>query len=167
MLGSPMGEQREAQGEPRAARGRLLGAIGLVEQAIYALIAVFLLLAGLGIFVSTARLVLQFRDLGALNETVVALLDQVLLAFMVAELLHTVRVTLRDRVLSIGPFLVIAVIAAVRRILIVTAQAEAVQPGPGFEVFWVELVLLMALVLTLVVALFLWRRAGPGADVEL
>jgi uncharacterized membrane protein (DUF373 family) len=167
MLGSPMGQQREAHEGSGAARGRTLGTIGLVEQAIYGLIALFLVLAALGIFLSTARLVLEFRDLEALNATVVALLDQVLLAFMVAELLHTVRVTLRDRVLSIGPFLVIAVIAAVRRILIVTAQAETVRPGPAFEVFWVELVLLMALVLTLVVALFLWRRAGAGTDVEL
>jgi uncharacterized membrane protein (DUF373 family) len=140
-------------------RIRLLGWIEILEQGIYAAIATFLLVAAVGLFIGAIRLVLLLPSFERVTGTVVTLLDQLLLVFMVAELLHTVRVTLRDRSLAAEPFLIVAVIAGVRRILILTAKAETVQPGPAFEVFWVELLLLIALVLSMVVALLLWRRA--------
>jgi uncharacterized membrane protein (DUF373 family) len=143
----------------RSVRTRLLGTIEFVEQLIYAAIAVFLLIAAAGLFVDAAGLVVQLLNVSTINATVVTLLDQLLLVFMVAELLHTVRVTLRDHSLAAEPFLIIAIIAGVRRILILTAKAETIQPGPGFEVFWVELLLLIGLVLAMVIALVLWRRA--------
>ncbi|MEU6371010.1 hypothetical protein ABZ876_36270 [Streptomyces sp. NPDC046931] len=41
-----------------------------------------------------------------------------------AELLHTVRLTLRNRTLDAEPFLVVGPIAGIRKVLIVTAEAE-------------------------------------------
>jgi uncharacterized membrane protein (DUF373 family) len=154
----------ERNGDRRSARIGSQLAIEFFERATYAAIAVFLVITAVVLVIGTARLIVQLGDLDAVNATVVGLLDQILLLFMVAELLHTVRVTLRDRSLAVEPFLVIAIIAAVRRILVITARTETVSPGPGFEVLAIELVLLMALVLTLVVALYLWRRVYPTGD---
>ena len=145
-------------------RARLLVAIELFEQAIYAAIAAFLVIAAIALFVATGGLALQLLNTGTIVPTVVTLLDQLLLVFMIAELLHTVRVTLRDHALAAEPFLIVCVIAGVRRILILTAKAETIQPGPAFDVFWVELLLLIGLVLAMVVALLLWRRAYPAGE---
>lgn len=145
-------------------RVRMLVAIELFEQGIYAAIAAFLLIAAIALFVATGGLALQLLDTSTITTTVVSLLDQLLLVFMIAELLHTVRVTLRDHALAAEPFLIVGVIAGVRRILILTAKAETIQPGPAFDVFWVELLLLIALVLAMVVALLLWRRAYPAGE---
>jgi hypothetical protein len=142
----------------------LLVAIELFEQAIYAAIAAFLVIAAIALFVATGGLALQLLNTGTIVPTVVTLLDQLLLVFMIAELLHTVRVTLRDHALAAEPFLIVCVIAGVRRILILTAKAETIQPGPAFDVFWVELLLLIGLVLAMVVALLLWRRAYPAGE---
>jgi uncharacterized membrane protein (DUF373 family) len=145
-------------------RARLLIAIELFEQGIYAAIAAFLVIAAIALLIGTGGLALQLLNPGTITSTVVLLLDQLLLVFMTAELLHTVRVTLRDHALAAEPFLIVGVIAGVRRILILTAKAESIQPGPAFDVFWVELLLLIALVLAMVVALLIWRRAYPVGE---
>lgn len=44
--------------------------------------------------------------------------------FIVAELLPIVRLTIRNRTLDAEPFLVVGPIAGIRRVLIVTAEAE-------------------------------------------
>ena len=145
----------------RSLRSRLLQVVELLEDVIYAVIAVFLLVAAVGLLIGAGRTVVQNLDLATITPTVVTVLDQALLVFMVAELLRTVRITLRDRSLAAEPFLIIGLIAGVRRILIITAKNENIQAGPAFEVFWVELLLLIALVLAMVIALVLWRRAYP------
>ena len=148
----------------RSVRSRLLEVVELLEDGIYAVIAIFLLVAAVGLLIGAGQTVLQNLDLATITSTVVTVLDQALLVFMVAELLRTVRITLRDRSLAAEPFLIIGLIAGVRRILIITAKNENIAPGPAFEVFWVELLLLIVLVLSMVVALVLWRRAYPSGE---
>ncbi|MCH1927861.1 phosphate-starvation-inducible PsiE family protein, partial [Shewanella sp. C31] len=53
----------------------------------------------------------------------VALLDRVLLALMLAEILYTLLRFAREGTLEATPFLVIGIIAAVRRVLVLTAEA--------------------------------------------
>ena len=158
---SPMTPSNDGE---RSVRSRLLEVVGLLEDGIYAVIAIFLLVAAVGLLIGAGQTVLQHLDLATITPTVVTVLDQVLLVFMVAELLRTVRITLRDRALAAEPFLIIGLIAGVRRILIITAKNENIAPGPAFEVFWVELLLLIVLVLSMVVALVLWRRAYPSGE---
>ena len=59
---------------------------------------------------------------GNVGEAVLQALDTLLLVVMITEILHTVGISLRDRTLAIEPFIVIGVIAAIRRILVVTAE---------------------------------------------
>ncbi len=51
------------------------------------------------------------------------LLDRVLLALMLAEIIYTVGRITRTRKLESEPFLIIGIIAAIRRMLIVTAES--------------------------------------------
>jgi predicted small integral membrane protein len=56
---------------------------------------------------------------------------------------------------------VVGLIAGIRRVLIVTAQAErSFQWNPQ----GIELVILIALILVMAVTILIWRRASPTGD---
>jgi len=46
-------------------------------------------------------------------------LNQLLIVLMLVEILHTVRISIRAHVLVTEPFLVVALIASIRRILVI------------------------------------------------
>jgi uncharacterized membrane protein (DUF373 family) len=142
-------------------RLRALEAMELLEDAIYGIIALFLLVGGALLLFGAAYLLVEHFTIDTIKDTVVTTLDQALLVFMVAELLHTIRITLRDRSLAAEPFLIVGLIAGIRRILILTARNEDVRDPQQFFFFWVQLLLLTLLVLTMVIAVFLWRRTFP------
>src|ERR1700716_2458260 len=90
---------------------------------------------------------------------VLTVLDKALVLFIVAVLLHSVRITIQSRTLDAGPFLVIGLIAGIRRVLIVTAQAErSFQWNPQ----GMELLILTTLVLVMAVTVYVWRRSGDA-----
>ncbi len=99
-------------------------------------------------------------------RAIVALLDLILLALMVVELLYTVQVSFREHALVAEPFLLVALIATVRRILVITAELGAQAKGgelPFRQLMW-ELGLLTVLVVVLVASVVILRRAAaPGA----
>jgi len=70
----------------------------------------------------------------ALGAQAVNLVDQILLILLVIELLYTVQVSFRERGLTAEPFLVVALIAVIRRVLVLTAQVPEL-PGAGEAVF--------------------------------
>ncbi|WP_326649614.1 phosphate-starvation-inducible PsiE family protein [Streptomyces sp. NBC_01750] len=83
-------------------------------------------------------------------------LDNSLVLFMVAELLHTVRLPIRNRTLDAEPFLVVGLIAGIRKVLIVTAEAERFKWNPQ----GIELVILAGLIFVMALATLVWRRAS-------
>lgn len=150
----------------RPAGSRIVTWVERFAGGIYFAIVLLLAVAAIGLLLRSAALVLWHFDVVSSTSTVVSLLDMALLMFVLAELLHTVAITLRDRSLEPEPFLIIGVIAGVRRILVITAEAENGVPGQSFEKYAVELSLLIVLVVAMVVALVLWRHAyrdEPGS----
>lgn len=135
-------------------------AIDQIEDGIYIIVAVLLVVAG--VFALWGGLTTLVTDMGqrpfdALG-VVTHLLDNGLILFIIAELLHTVRVTIQERTLVVEPFLIVALIAGIRRLLLVTAQLAT-----GSAVFsWgrqgIEMTVLLALILGITVALVLWHR---------
>ena len=101
---------------------------------------------------------------GGLPGSIVGLLDQLLLVLLIVELLYTVHVSFREHVLTAPPFLLVALIAAVRRILVLTAEAKtAAQMRPeAFRDTMVELGLLTVMALSLVICLYLLRTRDAG-----
>ena len=145
---------------------RALAGLALVEDVIYAIIAIFLIGSGALLLLSAGVDVAKTFNVDNIRPLVIRVLDDTLLVFMVVELLHTVRVTLRDHALAAEPFLVVGLIAGVRRILILTASVDTLHGGPDFVVYWVQLLLLIVLVVAMVVALFIWRRAAREPQEE-
>jgi hypothetical protein len=83
-----------------------------------------LLLAGsaLSLLVTSAIEFVQSVRAGASLASMVVLLDRILLTLLVVELLYTVQVSFREHALAPEPFLLIGLIAAIRRVLLLTAK---------------------------------------------
>ena len=102
---------------------------------------------------------------GTLPVAIVSLLDRLLLVLMVIELLYTVQVSFREHALVPEPFLIVALVAAIRRVLILTADFHELQAKgeAAFRVAMIELGVLTLMILALVASLRLLRRRDSGA----
>ncbi len=131
----------------------------LAERGAYYGVALFLLITIIMVFVSAAISLADVIELGPL-ETALEVLDKVLLIFIFAELLGTISTIVREREVTAEPFLLIGLIAVVRRILAVTASIEQNLGTPRFDDLILELGVLTVLVLALTGALYFARRMG-------
>lgn len=97
---------------------------------------------------------------GQFTSNIIRLLDRILLILLVVELLYTVQVSFREHAVMPEPFLLVGLIAAIRRVLILTAEFG--QPGSKTDSvvqhFVMELGVLTFLIVALAVSLFVLRR---------
>jgi uncharacterized membrane protein (DUF373 family) len=108
------------------------------------------------------------------NETdaIFGVVDQLLFVLMLVEILHTVRVSIKSGVLTAEPFLVVGLIASIRRVLVITLESSnATKNGdwnPGiagtFRASMTELGVLSVLIMVMVVSIYLVRRSGKAAE---
>lgn len=148
--------------EPDNRRGlRIVRTMDLAERGAYYGVALFLLVTIMMVFASAAISLADVVELGPL-ETALEVLDKVLLIFIFAELLGTISTIVREREVTAEPFLLIGLIAVVRRILAVTASIEQNLGTPRFDDLILELGVLTVLVLALAGALFFARRFDRG-----
>ena len=99
--------------------------LGYVETIIYVVLGVLLSAAAvLGIVGSFHLFANGMRDVNG-TAAIFQLIDRLLLVLMLVELLHTVRISIRSHTLVIEPFLIIGLIAIIRRTLVLTLQSEA------------------------------------------
>jgi uncharacterized membrane protein (DUF373 family) len=131
-----------------------------VEDVLYVALGV-LLAAGALVLLADATLTFVANLIaGTLPARMISLLDRVLLVLMFAEILYTVQVSFREHALVPEPFLVVGLIAAIRRVLVITAEFSDVRDAGSaqFRATMVELGLLTVLSLVLVVSLVLLRH---------
>lgn len=139
----------------------------VVEDVVY--VGLGLLLAGCSLALLVSGVITFGQNLmaGTVTMNIVALLDRVLLILLVVELLYTVQVSFREHALIPEPFLLIGLIAAIRRVLLLTAELAQVHEKSDavFQHFIVELTVLTFMIVALVISLVLLRkRTGPVAE---
>ena len=158
-----------APGPPaeKGARGVLARAFSVIEDAVYVGMGVLLAFSAVSLLVSGAIELVRLTGDGAPLRAVVGLLDRTLLVLMLVELLYTVRVSFRQHALLPEPFLIVALIAATRRILVVTAefsvQGQAQAQGK-FREGMIEIGLLTLMVVALVGSLLMLRSKEKSKD---
>lgn len=151
--------------EPDGTRGLVARAFTWIEDIVYvglgALLAIGALLLLGGGAVTFARQITS----GTLTVAVIGLLDRLLLTLMVVELLYTVQVSFREHALVPEPFLIVALVAVVRRILVLTAEFGDLQheSADAFRTSMIELGLLTLMIVAFVASLLMLRHRHPDA----
>ena len=130
-----------------------------VEDVLYVALGVLLAAGALVLLADATLTFVANLFAGTLPARIIGLLDRVLLVLMFAEILYTVQVSFREHALVPEPFLVVGLIAAIRRVLVITAEFSDVKDAGSaqFRATMVELGLLTVLSLVLVVSLVLLR----------
>jgi uncharacterized membrane protein (DUF373 family) len=143
----------------------------VLETALYVAVGILLIIAAIaGLFQACNALWRGMAD-GTAGSSGIVALDQLLLVLMIAEILHTVRISVRTQTLTVQPFLVVGLIASIRRVLVITTQAArlAEQGHAGaadqaaFRNSMIELGVVAALILVFVISL---ARFGPEAPLD-
>jgi uncharacterized membrane protein (DUF373 family) len=140
----------------------------IVEDIVYiglglllAAIAIWLLLSAAWTFVHT------LVD-GTFTSQIVNVLDQILLVLLIIEVLYTVVLSFRQHSLTAEPFLVVALIAIVRKILVLTARIADLPSDSEstFRHYVIELGVFGLLLLVLVISLILMQRHARQAATQ-
>ena len=139
-----------------------------IEHGAYAavgfLLAVVAIVALIHVGVDVTRGVLAWSGTARIFGTV----DQLLFVLMLVEILHTVRVSIRSGTLNAEPFLIVGLIASIRRVLVITLESSNAQQQGGtdhaamFQTSMIELGVLAVLILTMVVSIALIRWSDRG-----
>ena len=169
-MNQPARELPGADGQRRG-RSRTAALLGSTEFLIDAAVAITLAVGGVILF---GVVVYDFaRDLGQAPflDLVLQLLSGLLLVFIFTELISTIRVVIARRALAVEPFLVVGIVAAIRRLIVISAEAENLRGTPQFRDVLLEIGVLAGTVLVLGATVFLLRivrghRADPDPAAE-
>jgi len=166
-------EDRERPEEIRRSVWRSpVDSLMVAERAVFWLVGILFFLAafalGIRAIADLWQLVIAPHD--ELIDAGVRFLDVMLLALMIVELAYTVILSLRGAALIAEPFLLVGLIAVVRRMLVITVGD--VSPGnhggaSGYSLVGsqpMELGILTAVVLVLVLSIVLLRRLPRPLD---
>jgi uncharacterized membrane protein (DUF373 family) len=162
-------EPGDAPGPPGGGRGggprrgvTLQSPSVLAESALYLVIGMLLVLAAGFTLVDTVVGVFRSGSHRGVADVGLFMLERTLLLFMIAELLATLRLVDFGARILVQPFLLIGMIAVVRRVLVLTAEFEGGGPDSGkMDDFLLQLAALGGLVLALALAFWLLRIARP------
>ena len=152
------------QTSPSPLRRWLAQGFSRVEDVVYVGLGFLLAVNALALLLVGGLDLWEGLRAGSLTRDIVAQLDHMLLILMIVEILYTVQVSFREHVLTAEPFLIVGLIAATRRILVLTAEfAKMLNLGEtAFRNAMLEMGILTVLILALVVSLFLLRKPHVG-----
>lgn len=136
------------------------------EQSVYAVIGAMLILALILALLGSLTLLFQgARDLSH-TDSIFQIIDRLLFVLMLVEILHTVHASIRSGTLVCEPFLIVGLIACIRRILVITLETSQItQPErwgagnmPLFQASMTELGVLALLIVVLVGSIRFTRK---------
>ena len=137
------------------------------EHTIYAVLGLLLALTAVLALIDASALVIDaVHKLGGAAQ-LLEVVDRLLFLLMLVEILHTVRVSMRSGKLTTEPFLIVGLIASIRRVLVITLQSSEIAHAKDwspekealFRASMIELGVLAMLILIMVLSIFLLHRA--------
>ncbi len=134
------------------------------ERVVFFAIGVMLFLGALALLKESATVLLKMFVGGGLPATAYGsqFLDVVLLVLMIVELAYTVILSLRGSVLQAEPFLIVGLIAVIRRMLVITV-GEVGGKGNSVSSSIPELAILTGIVIVFVASIVM-LRIKPARD---
>ncbi len=141
------------------------------ERGVYAIIGLMLVVALLIALAGAGDTLWTGLQDWTGTDATVHIIDRLLFVLMLVEILHTVHASLRAGTLVCEPFLIVGLIACIRRMLVITLETSQItKPGqwtqdsrPLFDAAMLELGVLALLIVVLVGSIRVIRTAGPPA----
>jgi uncharacterized membrane protein (DUF373 family) len=135
--------------------------LGAAELVIYLLAATLLMVAAGFVLVGAITDLIEGSSSRNVADAGVFVLDRILLLFIIAELLYTLRLVIQGGgQILVEPFLFIGLIAVVRRILIATAEFEGKRGRAEVTDFIIQIGGLAGLAFALTLAIYFLRRSS-------
>jgi uncharacterized membrane protein (DUF373 family) len=150
----------EKQTDIHPVRRAVVRSFLIVEDVVYVGLAALLAISALALLAGAFANTFQSLWNHSLGTQIVVLLDQILLVLLIIELLYTVQVSFREHRLLAEPFVVVALIAAIRRVLVITAEISKVAESNEVtfrHAVW-ELALLTGMILVFVGSLIMLQK---------
>lgn len=150
--------------DPEGTRTIVARGFTWIEDIVYVGLGVLLSAGAIVLLVSGAVTFARELFQGSLPGATIGLLDRLLLTLMVVELLYTVQVSFREHALVPEPFLLVGLVAVIRRVLVVAAELGVQSTtDAAFRLAMIELGVLGGLILILVASLVMLKQRHPGA----
>lgn len=130
-----------------------------IEDAVLVLIALVLSILALLLLGTTVVTLVNSVVTGAIRDLAIEILDNVLLVMITMEIVYTVTLSLESHTLTAEPFLIVGAIAAIRRVLVITAATPKLEANPEvFRSTLMELGLLAAIIISIAAAVYILRK---------
>ncbi len=137
-----------------------------IEQLIYIALGALLTLTALLALAGTAGLLFSGFQNWTSPAVVIEVMDRLLFVLMLIEILYTIRASLQSGTLSAEPFLIVGLIACIRRILVISLEnSDIAQPSKWsperaeqFQASMIELGVLGFLIIVMISAIYLIRK---------
>lgn len=134
--------------------------LGIAEHAVLVLVAVALVVLSIFLLIQGVYSLVLAIKAGTIQEQAVPILDDILLVLMTMEIMYTVTLSIQSHKLQAEPFLVIGTIAAIRRILVITAESsQLIGQGGEFTSMILELSLLCVIIIVMALSIFILRKS--------
>jgi len=156
-------EKHDGRGRQGAWTSLAAKMLGTSESVVLVLIGVALVLVAVLLLYSGMHDLTEavHRGPGELESKAIQILNTVLLVMMTMEIVYTVAISLESHTLNAEPFLIIGVIAGIRRVLVITATSTGSEMRPEqFHNMLLELGLLAATVVALAAAIWILRYSA-------
>jgi len=121
----PITKSKDAERSQVSELGERL--LRIAEDAVYVMVAVLLVVGAIVLLVDAAGELAGIED-GA-DTAVLAMLDRLLLVFVLVELIFAVRMTLTRREIVAEPFLIVGIIASIKEIILLSVEVANVLEG--------------------------------------
>jgi len=146
-----------------------------IEHGVYIALGLLLALAAAIALGGTVGLLWSSLQDMMDESAILRVIDRLLFVLMLIEIFHTVRVSIRSGNLTCEPFLIVGLIATIRRVLVITLQSSEVTQNSSawtaaqearFRYSMLELGVLATLIVVMVVSIWILRRAAahPSSD---
>jgi uncharacterized membrane protein (DUF373 family) len=167
-------DSRSPSTRPTENRFQLISgeALSAVEMFLYAALGLILSLAALFALYTAGQTLWHGLAAEVSSKTVVEVIDRLLVVLVLVEILHTVRISIRSHTLVTEPFLVVGLIATIRRMLVITLDAANLTSAANWandgqaklRASMFELGLLGATVIVLVVSIHILRKSQSSYE---
>ena len=145
-----------------------------IEHGLYVALAILLCATSLLALAGAAVALWGGLAQWTASDAIFIVIDRLLVVLMLVEILHTVQVSVRSGALTCEPFLIVGLIASIRRVLVITLESSQVtQHGEMsdtaervFRTSMIELGVLAGLILVMVVSIYMLRHAKPELEAK-